>query len=1288
MGGGTLSWTDDILSLAADWWWEQDAAFRFTRLWGDGVEGGGVAVGELLGKPRWEIGLQLVGGSWDWHRADLEARRPFRDLLVYRPLADGNRRYLCISGAPVYDAAGRFQGYRGFGRDVTALMQPQQELERLKAALDAYPHPVFITDVARMQIVYVNDSACRMSGYSREELLALPPEVAAQLPRKSLLQIYAQAAASENGFTLGPVLLSSRDGSRRGWWEIFWQSLELEGRQFIFTTSREVTERKLAHEAAQRTARTLTVLSTINEAMLRATSPDELFQQACNIAVEAGQFIGAAILLRAPGSTELKLAAATGSHVESMRAVSISIDPNVPEGRGLAGTAFRSGQPCTTDEFLTDERTRHWRAHAEQLGIRAGAAIPLLRKQTPFGVMLLYSADRRAFDDEIIALLQRMAANISYALDVFEQEAQRVQAEEALRRSEEKYRSILDNIEDAYYEVDLEGRLTFFNNAFCRLLGYAEHELLGTSYQALMRPETASMIRTAFNGVYRSGQSLKMLHWELLRKDGGILLVEGSVQLIRGTNGVPAGFRGIIRDLTERKREERLLALEHAVTRLLAESGETRRTLRGVARLICQSEQWAAGGYYQLDPASGSARLLAGWRQPEFRTEWLGEGFAEVPAGGLISAVAESGEPLWVENLADDPRATWAPPKEAEKLARLFFPVRVEGETLGVFTFVTGSSRPPEPRLLQTALVIGDQVGQFLQRKQVEQGLRESEARFRSLTALSSDWYWEQDAEFRFTRLEGRHMVGDESLEGENWLGRRRWETGLVPDEGGSWREHIDTLRQRQPFKDFILRRTMADGSVRYISVSGEPILDGQGKLLGYRGVGRDVTDSKRAEEQIRYLATHDSLTELPNRVLFGQLLTAAIKTAKRQARGFTVMFIDLDHFKLVNDTLGHEAGDRLLREVAQRLKRTLRASDTVARLGGDEFVVLLQRADTRESATKVAQKILAALSEPIVIQGQECRVTASIGICMYPLQAHDEESLMLNADTAMYLAKEAGKSSFRFYDPALQHQSAERMALEKGLQQALENGQFVLHYQAKLDLKTNRIAGVEALLRWNHPERGLIPPGAFIPLAEESGLIVPIGRWVLQAVCRQNMEWLDQGLPPVVVAVNLSPRQFQDDGLLDDIANALRASGMPPQLLELELTEGMLLENSRRTLQTLNAIKALGIRITMDDFGVGYSSLGQLRGFPIDTLKIDRSFIQNLPDSSQDRAITRAIVALAKSLELQVIAEGVETVEQERFLREIACDQSQGYYFSKPVAADEFAELLRKTSTTHPVTA
>ncbi|MGH7123133.1 MAG: putative bifunctional diguanylate cyclase/phosphodiesterase, partial [Stellaceae bacterium] len=359
------------------------------------------------------------------------------------------------------------------------------------------------------------------------------------------------------------------------------------------------------------------------------------------------------------------------------------------------------------------------------------------------------------------------------------------------------------------------------------------------------------------------------------------------------------------------------------------------------------------------------------------------------------------------------------------------------------------------------------------------------------------------------------------------------------------------------------------------------------------------------------YETLHDSLTGLPNRTLLLQRLEQALQRYQTNPKEpFAVLFIDLDRFKFVNDTLGHQAGDTLLKEMAARLKGVLRASDVVSRLGGDEFVVLLQEAGDMAQVAAVARKLLSAALKPFEILGQECRVTASIGVALFPGDAEDEESLMKNADMAMYLAKEAGKNNYQFYSKEIQSRSIEKLAMETGLRNALARGELAMHYQAKLDLKTETITGVEALMRWNSPELGLVSPMQFIPVAEETGLIVPLGKWALRVACAQNVAWQREGLPPVCMAVNLSPRQFADPELVADLAAALEETGMRPGLLELEITEGMVMHDTERAVKLLGEIKALGVRLAIDDFGTGYSSLAQLKRFPIDTIKVDRSFI------------------------------------------------------------------------------
>jgi diguanylate cyclase (GGDEF)-like protein len=429
-----------------------------------------------------------------------------------------------------------------------------------------------------------------------------------------------------------------------------------------------------------------------------------------------------------------------------------------------------------------------------------------------------------------------------------------------------------------------------------------------------------------------------------------------------------------------------------------------------------------------------------------------------------------------------------------------------------------------------------------------------------------------------------------------------------------------------------------------------------------------EAAQRQLAAERAEYLAYHDSLTTLPNRGMFSILLEQAIHLAHRDGKQLAVLFMDLDRFKNINDTLGHDAGDLLLVETGKRLKACLRESDTVARLGGDEFVVLLPDQDDGAYAAVAAHKILIATGKPFATAGHELRVTASVGISIYPTDGVDEQSLMKNADIAMYQAKEQGKNNFQFYSAEMNAHSFERLALESSLRQAVERGEFELNYQPKMDAQGSTMTGVEALLRWRHPELGIVLPAKFIPVAEETGLTLPIGKWVLRTACMQNVAWQKRGLPRLSMAVNLSGRQFSDEHLLRDLISILKETGMSPELLELEITENLIMENIAQSTANLQAIRAMGIHVAIDDFGTGLSSLSHLSRLPVDILKLDRSIVSEMTGAPEGLTLVSTFIRLAHSLKIKVVAEGVETEEQLRLLRLLDCDEMQGYLFCEAV--------------------
>ncbi len=477
------------------------------------------------------------------------------------------------------------------------------------------------------------------------------------------------------------------------------------------------------------------------------------------------------------------------------------------------------------------------------------------------------------------------------------------------------------------------------------------------------------------------------------------------------------------------------------------------------------------------------------------------------------------------------------------------------------------------------------------------------------------------------------------------------------------------------PANSILVRR---DGFEIPIEDSVAPIHDGEGQAAGAVIVFRDVSAARAMALQITHSAEHDFLTGLPNRMLLNDRVRQAIAQAPRHMKHVAVLFLDLDGFKHINDSLGHPTGDKLLQSVAARLVECVRASDTVSRQGGDEFVMLLSEVADSEDAAITAKRMLQAVSQPHSIDQHDLHITTSIGVSVYPQDGLDADTLIQNADTAMYQAKESGRQSFQFFKPAMNARAVERQSIEESLRRALERREFTLHYQPKVNLKTGAIIGAEALLRWTHPTRGSVSPMDFIPVAEDCGLILPIGAWVLREACVQARTWIEVGLPPISMAVNVSAIEFRHEKFLEGLFAILEQTGFDPRSLELELTESVLMKHAASTAKILRSLRESGIGVAVDDFGTGYSSLSYLQKFPVDAVKIDQSFVRQISTAGEDTTIVKAVIGMARGLKLRVIAEGVETLEEVAFLRAYRCEEAQGYYFSRPVPAQQFAMLLK----------
>ena len=874
-----------VPGLSNDWYWEQDAELRFTRVQvrsGDPVE---QALAErIIGKRRWETGIEIEGG-WDEHHALLKARQPFRDVLMWRELDDGGRRYVLTSGEPVFDAKGHFTGYRGVGKDVTA----QKRIERLLKL----EHRI-----------------------TRRLAEHVPPQEALGRALQALCE-------TENWDCAAILKLDERAGVLRQY--AYWFNPADSG---------------------------------------------------------AGRFIGESAAL------------------------------SVERGVGLVGIVWQSGEPLWVADTRADPRAARAQL-ADSTGLVAATLFPIWVAGEVAAVLDVRSRRMRAPHKRLHQALHVIAAMIGQYLE-------RTSAEQAVRESEARFRSLTALSSDWYWEQDADYRFTRLEGRQVaggdeslrgRLIGMKRWE------SELLDIEGGWDAHRALLDARKPFHDLQM--WREL-PDGSLRYMTISGEPIFGTNGQFAGYRGIGRETTTAKRAELLLRLEHRVAGLLAAAELSSSGLISVLRAVCEAENWACGRYFQVDEAGQLLRFQDGWsiadpgvRQFVERSRAL----TYLPGEGLVGKVLMNGEPIWSADGQIDPRVRERSLYEGTGIHGAFsFPAVSEGRTIGVLSFSSPKLREPDQRLLEASRVIGSQVGQFLQRKRAEESLRESEGRFRALTQLSSDFFWETDDSHRFTQLVHGPNYPDMYMGRGAVLGKTSWELPAVsPDEAG-WTQLRATVDARLPVRDFEFARRVPDGTVRYFSVSGEARYAPDGRFIGYRGVGRDITEIALARERISSLAYSDPLTGLANRTSLGPSLEQAVQRSRRRNSKLALVFLDLDGFKQINDIHGHDAGDALLIEVAARLRKHLRSSDLIARLGGDEFLVVLEDIHELAPVEIVAKKLLGEIGQPFRLAGAELEVTASIGISVLPDDAMDANALMKHADTAMYAAKQAGKNTLRFY--------------------------------------------------------------------------------------------------------------------------------------------------------------------------------------------------------------------------------------------------------------------------------
>lgn len=984
--------------------------------------------------------------------------------------------------------------------------EKQNADERYRKLFDQAGEGVLVLNCAH-EFTDANHAALEMLGYERSALLNMRMHdilAARELPRlaPSVKKVMV-------GKTLHEECVFIRSNGEEFTVEVSCQKLENDN---YFLNVHDLTERKKTEMRIQQLTRLYQALSQINQAIVRMDNKNDLFPLVCQCAVDFGGMTMAWIGQLDEETLQIFPAAAYGNGIEYIEGLTFSIQKDLPVGQGPTGICLRENRVITIDDYLSDPITQPWHARAAEFGWKTAAAFPIQRNNKPFAVLNVYQTSSQAFDAEAINLLKELTTDISFALDNFDHETQRLHLTEDLKSAYDRISHILNVSPAVIYSLkanaDHEGfSVDFIGDNIEKLTGYATKQWHAPQFWLEhVHPDDRATVLQAQQSLLEHG--FLSHQYRFIHADGSIIWIDDQLMLIRDSAGNPVEAVGAWLDITDDKVAEELLRVNAQVF------------------------------------------------------EFSREGIITTDANNKILTVNKA------------------------------------------FTEITGYHA--EEVIGKDPHVLASGTANKAFYKQMWQ-------------QISELGYWQGEV-----------------------LNRRK------NGEFFSERLSISTVRNKD------------------------------GKITQHIGIISDLSESKLAEQRIEFLSNFDPLTQLPNRSLLADRAKLALAAAKRTKTSLALIYLDLDRFKIVNESLGPSVGDELLKELAKRLHNDLRPEDTISRQGGDEFIMLLPDTDA-EGAAHVAKKLLGIVAKPFHLKEQRIILTSSIGIAEYPQDGESFEQLAQSADAALYRAKQAGRNNFQFFTQQMHQQAYKVLQVESELRRALEHNELELYYQPQVDAISSNIIGAEALLRWNHPIKGLITPATFIPIAEESGLINEIGDWVLNTALQQLAKWQEAGVNIVPVAVNLSIVQFRQDSLYESICNALRLTKLAPSMLELEMTESIAMEDHERTIRVLDQLSALGVRLSIDDFGTGYSSLNYLKQFKIDKLKIDQSFVRDIERHPEDAAIITAIIGMAKALNFKTIAEGVETSQQLAFLCENQCDQIQGYLFSKPVTADAFELLLSK---------